>query len=44
MKTIYIKRSTEDTDQDLTPSNTEGRFDLFIEEGGLKGLAGALGL
>ncbi len=44
MKTIYIKRSTEDTDQDLTPSNTKGRFDLFIDEQGLEGLAKKFGL
>lgn len=41
MRTIYIQRSTEDADQDLTPENCADRFDLFITEaqGGLVGLA-----
>ena len=37
MKTIYINRDTEDTLVDK--STVRGRFDLFIESGGLEQLA-----
>lgn len=46
MRTIYIKRSTEDASDPLTKEAAEGRFDAFIdlEEGGLVALAEKFGL
>jgi hypothetical protein len=46
MKTIYIKRKTEDVADPITRESAEGRFDMFIdlEEGGLVALAEKFGL
>ena len=46
MKTIYIKRATEDVEDPITRENAEGRFDAFVdlEEGGLVALAEKFGL
>jgi hypothetical protein len=46
MKTIYIKRSTEDASDPLTREGAEGRFNAFIdlEEDGLVALAEKFGL
>lgn len=49
MKTVYIKRPTEDATDPLTAESAKGRFDVFIdiggeEEGGLVELAKQLGL
>jgi hypothetical protein len=46
MKTIYIKRSTEDASDPLTREAAEGRFNSFIdlEEDGLVALAEKFGL
>jgi hypothetical protein len=44
MRTIYIKRPTEDASDPITEESAKGRFDMFIdiggeEEGGLVALA-----
>lgn len=46
MKTIYIKRKTEDVTDPITRESAEGRFDAFIDldEGGLVALAEKFGL
>jgi len=49
MKTIYIKRATEDVADPITEENAKGRFDMFIdlsgdEEGGLVALAKQFGV
>lgn len=46
MKTIYIKRATEDVEDPVTRENADGRFDAFValEEGGLVALAEKFGL
>jgi hypothetical protein len=46
MKTIYIKRSTEDISEPITRESAKGRFDAFIDvgEGGLVALAKKFGL
>ncbi|KAJ9116465.1 hypothetical protein QFC22_004907 [Naganishia vaughanmartiniae] len=45
MKTIYIKRSTEDISDPMTRESAQGRFDAFIDvdEGGLVALAKKFG-
>ena len=49
MRTIYIKRATEDVADPITEENAKGRFDMFIdlggdEEGGLAALAKQFGV
>jgi hypothetical protein len=49
MKTIYIKRSTEDADDPITAEKADGRFDFFVDlggdkDGGLVALASKFGL
>ena len=49
MRTIYIKRATEDASDPITEENAKGRFDMFIdlggdEKGGLVALAEKFGL
>lgn len=49
MRTIYIKRPTEDASDPITEESAKGRFDMFIdiggeENGGLVALAEKFGL
>lgn len=46
MRTIYIKRRTEDASEPVTRDAARGRFDAFIDldEGGLVALAEKFGL
>jgi hypothetical protein len=49
MRTIYIKRPTEDASDPITEESAKGRFDMFIdiggeEKGGLVALAEKFGL